>query len=564
MSARARIPAAAAVRGWARDPRVRSAPRHPAGPAVALALLMVVSAAAHLRLNRGMIPFAEELGWAAEYRHLGSGMLELWVGWFDPLARLTYNALFATVGPTESLAYPLLAAASNLLLAGAVYWYCHHLGRPWGGVLVATALLWMGPALYTILWSLNSLNAVGMAALPVALVLLERGGRRRDVLATGVLLVSMGFAGPVSVGVCAGLLVWTALGPRDERRRMWVPGIPLLVYAVAYAVLPGTEGTRGGLRDNLPLIPEHVLDSAGATLAGIGAQIDSLARLETPAAGHALLALAAVAVAAGWSRLDPAARRRVVALGAAAVAEWGLVALSRAQLESPAASRYIILGAVPVLLIGVELARACGPRWSAAGVAALAIATAANGLLLVDNARDFRLVFRTTTAELSAAELAMPAAPGDVSFPNSIAVGFLTPDSWTAALGRIGPSYAVPPGRIAAMRAYERTVVDGMLLDMGAAGVVVEPSPATGAGRRCTTVSGAGEVPVPAGGAIVTPAAGGAAIVNLRRFADAADVERGVAVVDGQRALVPVRPDAADEPWRVVVAGSARVCGADA
>ncbi|MEQ9093927.1 MAG: hypothetical protein RLN63_07445, partial [Miltoncostaeaceae bacterium] len=498
--------------------------------------------------------------WAAEYRHLGSGMLDLWVGWFDPLARLTYNALFATVGPTESLAYPLLALASNLVLAGGVYWYCHHLGRPWSGVLVATTLLWMGPALYTLLWSLNSLNAVGMAALPVALVLLDRGGRRRDLLAMGALLVSMGFGGPVAVGVCAGVLAWTALGPAGERARMLVPGVPLAVYSLAYLVLPRAGGPSGGLHENITATPGHVLDSAGATLAAIGAQIPSLAVLATPAAGHLLLALAALAVAAGWSRLDPAARRRVIALAAAAVAEWGLVALSRAQLESPAASRYLVLGAVPALLIGVELTRAAGARWAAAAAAALGVATAANAALLVDNAREFRTIFDRTTAELTGAELGMHAAPADAGFPNSIEIGFLTPHSWSAALERIGPSFAVAPDSIAAMPVYERAVVDRMLLDMGVARAAAAPGEGTVDGAACTTVIGTGEVPSRAAITVVTPLAGGAATVNLRRFGPAADADRGVAVPAGGHAVVTAAPDRASEPWRIVLAGSARVC----
>ncbi|CAN0590350.1 unnamed protein product, partial [Laminaria digitata] len=182
-----------------------------------------------------------------------------------------------------------------------------------------------------------------MAGLPLALLLLERGDRRGDLWALAVLLVTMGFAGPVAVPVCLGILVWLALQRPLDPRRFAVGATPLGVYLVAYLTLPeGGYGATGPLVQNARDTPAYVVDSAmgvAAALAGMGPPADG--QESVPAMGAGILVLAVAAIAATWRRLGPGPRDRVVALAATALAAWTMVGISRAHNDAPSTSRYI-------------------------------------------------------------------------------------------------------------------------------------------------------------------------------------------------------------------------------
>ncbi|MEQ9337285.1 MAG: hypothetical protein RJQ03_08840, partial [Miltoncostaeaceae bacterium] len=401
---------------------LRALAARPLAPWIALAAALILTVAAQLRVSRDTIPLTDELGWAVQNEGATSGMLELWGGWFDPLARLTFNLIYGAAGLDASLSFRLLAVACNLVLAGAVFAYCLRRARPWTGVALVVLLGLLGPAVHTLVFPINALNAVGMAGLPLALLLLERGDRRGDLWALAVLLVTMGFAGPVAVPVCLGILVWLALQRPLDPRRLAVGATPLGVYLVAYLTLPeGGYGATGPLVQNARDTPAYVVDSAmgvAAALAGMGPPADG--QESVPAMGAGILVLAVAAIAATWRRLGPGPRDRVVALAATALAAWTMVGISRAHNDAPSTSRYIILGAVPVLLIAVEVTGVAGRAWRLGALGLAAVAIFANALLLSEYAAGIREQARIARAEFGALELVMedvapvPAAPGSI------------------------------------------------------------------------------------------------------------------------------------------------------
>lgn len=539
--------------------RTAEALRHPAAALVALALALIATAAAQLRVGRDTFPLTDEIGWAVQNEGPTSGMLELWGGWFDPLARLTFNLIYATAGLDAGLSFRLLSLACNLALGLAVFWYCARRARPWTGVALVLVLGLLGPAVHTMLFPVNALNALGMAALPTGLVLLERRDRRGDIVACAVLLLAMGFAGPVAVPVCAGLALWLAVQRPFDARRLAVPGVPLAVYALAYLTLPeGGYSTEGPLGDNLAALPGWVMDAAAGSVAALAAQGPPADGAGVPTMGAGLLVLAVAAVAALWSRLDAGARARVLACGGAALAAWALVGVSRAHIGDPTTSRYVLLGVVPLLLIAVELTSVAGRSWRLGALGLAAIAVVSNALLLADFAAGIREQARIARAEFGALELVMEDVAPAPSAPGSIPLAFAPPGPWSEAVGRHGPSFALEPGRIAGRPADERAVADRVLRDLGA--VSTGETAPSAPGASCTGLAGGGESVLSHRGVVVEPIGETPLSVNLRRFADAPDPERAIAVAPGAALSVDAVEDEAPVAWTLVLGGPARVC----
>lgn len=536
--------------------RLRRVAGHPRAPGIVLGAFAAAAALWHLHLARGMVVFGDELGWAQRYRHLGSGVLELWGGWFDPLARLTYNAVFATAGLREQWPLALMAVGANVALVVAVHLYCRHLGRPWTGVLLGAVLLVMGPAYYSLLWPLNSLNALGLAVMPACLILLARDTRRDDLLALGALLVGIGFAGPVVVALCPGIAVWLLMSDPRSRRRLLVPGIPVAVYAVAYLTLPGFSADQA-LRTNLRLAPGHVVETGAATAQALAGALDTVSTSRPTALGGALLALAVIALVALWPRLDAPARARVAAWGAVAATEWAFIAIARANLGAPGSSRYIILGAVPVLLIAVDLARVA-PRRAVWGAGALlAVAGVVNALMLHQaGAPQLRAISDQARAELGAVELTMDTlpAPGTIV---SVPLLYLVTDQWRTARERLGPTYALTADELARATPEQRAAADRALLSIGALSLPVLPAGDAPAGGVCGPAEG--DRPLAPGATLVVRPSAGAVTVTPRRFGDAGPPERAATVAPGS-ALIVSAVDDAGPPWRLAFDAPAEVC----
>jgi hypothetical protein len=483
-------------------------------------------------------------------------VLSLWGGWFDPLARLTYNAFFGAVGVENYLPFLVLAVACNLLLAGAAYWYCRRRGLPWTGVGGAALLLFMGPAGSTILTPLNALNALGMATLPAALVLLGRRRRRADVAALILLLVGMGFAGPVVVGVCAGVAVFLLAQRPIAWRRLAVPVIPVAAYLLAYVVLPGGAAAGTPLWDNLLASPRFMVEMAAAAVTGITAQ--------SPEMGGGLLALAALALVLLGPRLSPDARRRALALGAAALASWFLVALARAHTNAPEATRYVVLGAVPLLLIGVELARVAPRGWRAGLGIALVLATVANGKILDLQAFTIRTFSETARAQMGALELGLDTAPPTYT-PDSPLLGFVVAADWRTTRLREG-SFALRPVELPQASPADRLAIDEVLRQIGNLFITPPVSSADAADTpdptRCTRLTGPpATVTLDAGPVLLTASGGGPVTVQSWRFSDGPQ-NAPVVVQPGQAVTAVPQPDVSPVPWKLAVSGVARACPA--
>jgi hypothetical protein len=265
---------------------------------------------------------------------------------------------------------------------------------------------------------------------------------------------------------------------------------------------------------------------------------------------------------------------------------WIVTAVTRSTISAPDTSRYVYLGAVVVVLLGVELLGELAPAPRAIAVAAagvLVLYFALSGLTAMHNgAAGLRSTSQTLTAELGAMEEAAayvaPTFQPDPSRAPQIVAG-----PYLHTVHAIGSSPADTPTELVTADAASRTVAESMLIRIE--GVALAPigsrvalsalhpllagvsgSPPTRL-RRCwsTTATGPGsytEFIVPAHGLLVR-AGGEAADVAVRRFAPPlGGVDLGV-VAPHASSLVRFPVDGSGRPWfaRVSSGTPSEVCG---
>jgi hypothetical protein len=552
---------------------------------VVLTVLLLAAAAFLYRETRGTTLWFDEWEWALDRR--GSDLdtfLEPHNGHLSLVPVAIYKLLFATAGLGDYRPYRALAIVGHLACVALVFVYAY---RRVGGafaLLAAAVILFFGPGWQDILWPFQVGWLVSLAAGLGALLMLDRGDRVGDLVACALLGLSLASTS-IGIPIALGLAVDVLWG-RRRWRDAWVVAAPVALYALWWLPYHDTSTFR---RHNLVVAPGFVADAAGgavAALVGMGGSA-------FPDAGGTLLAwgrpLAVVAVALlAWrlARLTPIPPR-VLALLTIVLSFWTLTAASRAQIAPPISSRYLYVGAVVLVLLGVELARGASLSWPAGllvGVAAAATILANIGAMR-DGGRYLRGTARLTTSDLGALELARPLVRPDYVTRGLPGYPFVVVRArpYFAAEKALG-SPAATPAEIARKPEDARRVADTELIAIHQVGLLPSRSglrpgrkPALDGGDAGVGETGACirfqlpgvtaanansdlEFTLPPGGVVVT-AEGGPATVSVRRFAD--EFQPAGKLASSATAMLRIGPDRATQPWhvRVAPAGRARVCG---
>jgi hypothetical protein len=535
----------------------------------ALAVAMVVAAALVLHAGRGTSFWFDEWNWIQDRRGWTlDALLAPHNQHLSLLPVLVFKLGFATVGLKSYLPYRLVLLALHLLTAGLLFAYA----RPRaGGALAfaaATVLLFLGTGWMDIVWAFQIGYVGSLAAGLGALLALDRGTRRGDLVAALLLTASLASS---SLGLPVWAMAAVDVLARDGRaKRLPVLAVPAVLYLLWYAAY----GSGGDARlANVLQAPGFMADmAAGAAgaLAGLGSDWGRP------------LALAIGALVA-WRALTAAGRPwRLVALVVLPLAFWGLTALARAQFHEPAAPRYLYPGALFVLLVGAEAARGLrvtSRRAFVLGSVVLAAITVANGGALLDGGgylRDEASAVRGGLAAVQETGVAVPAGfqPAATDAPQ------ITVGGYRAAARDLGaPDLPRDP---AADDRNARAAADATLIRAGevsaapAPGVTAPgPAPAVEQATGATAAADAGcvlatattapatvTVAPPAGGLVVTPLPGGTATIAARRWGDGYGPAL-TTVASGAREAVTVRQDALPAPWHVqlTLTGAVRVCG---
>jgi hypothetical protein len=521
---------AAPLRAALNDERLR---RH--GPEVALGVGLLANLIVLLVASRHLGFFEDDFQFILQRRGFSvHTFLAPMNGHMSLVPIAIFKALFAIVGIGHSWPYRLVCVALDSACVVLLYLlFAPRAGRAIALLPAALLLaLGAGTGATDLIW-VTEIGFLGaLAAGAGALLCLQRGGRRGDRTAAGLLTLSLASSSP-GLAMCAGaaaLLAWS----RSPRRRWWVVAAPLALYGVWYL----GYGTQGLELSNLNRAPSYMVEIAGSALGALAGLSSS--RLQ---AGIALLAVLLTAlVARRGARLPPLAAAGMTA----AFTFWLLVALTRAQNHNAVNSRYLYPSAVCILIGAGALL-----SWRRTTPAGAALAAGALALVLVGDLGVMgRTVARRAAVDeqvrvvLGASELLGPA--GRPSFaPKPPFLPFLTLGSYLAAVRQLG-SPAAGPAQIEAAPPADRQLADRTLLTgeqlglerppplagasaptpLAHAGVLLAPVSDTGA--RClratpTATTGAWiEVAVPPGRSLYVSLGGsGSLAVYVRRFAAA-------------------------------------------
>ena len=370
--------------------RARSGSVRPRRAELVLAAGMVVSAVLALTLGSRASFTVDEYSWISLSADFSLGeAFDAYVGHLIAIPKLIYWIVLELFGIPGYAVFQLLTLASLFLMVGLLFAYLRRR---------VPDFVALAPCLILLVFPVDHLHyltgngvaiALALAFGIAALLAWERGSRSGDWWTFAFLLLGM-CSYTVAVPFAIGLLVLALFRPED-RRRAWVPAIPLVAYAVwrAIAASGGVESETGSTDwANLLLLPAWGFQSLGAVLAALtglgfdfsnvtGGPASEQGRLVGPA-----FALAALLALAWRARLGsmPAGfwvgGAALVALFASQVLVWGSL-----DARDPGAPRYLLPGAVLVVIVALEAAKGLG--WNRAAFSSLWLVTGASLLISI-------------------------------------------------------------------------------------------------------------------------------------------------------------------------------------
>jgi hypothetical protein len=268
----------------------------------------------------------------------------------------------------------------------------------WPALFAAAALMLLGQAFWDIVWQFQIGFLGSLATGTGALVALERERPRLACMLIVLAIASSSLGLPFAVGIGIDSLL--------RRRRLWVPFVPLVGYAI-WALLYGEAQVEWAMARTIPRKLWTGLEASTSAITG-------MPRMFGPALAIGLLG----AVVLAFRRGD---RARLTGLAAMPVVFWILEALARPGLQ-PDTARYIYPAALWIGLLAAEALRGYAPRGVAlAGISiVLAAGVANNASHLPENADRLRVLSKTTDSALTRARALGPSrmAPNARPDPN--------------------------------------------------------------------------------------------------------------------------------------------------
>ena len=543
-------------------------------PRLVLSVLLVASGLMLLWMGRGLSFFFDD--WDFVTHDYGGGLhslLAAHVGNISIFPVAVYKILFHVVGLDHYVAFRLVVIALHLLCGALVYVLAARRIRPAAALLAAALILFLGAAWEDLLWGFQVGYLLSAAGGLAAWVLLDDRRRRGSLLAAMLCLVVAVGSSSLGIAIMVGIAI--ELAWRRRWRDGWVVVVPALLYALWYLGYGESQVTSASLI-HAPGFAEDLAAAAFGGLAGRGLDW-----------GRPLALLGLLVLLRRLSR-PLSVSPRLAGLLATAFALWTVTAVARSTISQPEASRYVYLGAIVVVLTGVELLRDVEITWLATALASAVVAgCAVTGLTaLHEGSANLRSMSRTVTAELGALELARAYAPAGYQ-PDAHLAPQIMAGPYLHTVRAIGSSPADTPAEIAGADPGSRAAADGVLMALeGPRLVAAELGHSSGAhaptvvalasGRQvpngdCVELvpdPGAtmtGVVSLPQRGVVLANRGASAAGVGVRRFGDGFMPIAGTLGAHAVARLA-LAPDTARHPWQLQLLSPARVlvCGRSA
>lgn len=441
------------------------------------------------------------------------------------------------------------------LIAGGIgaAWAAYALMRPRLGAAIAAPvaclLLLLGSAWEITLIPAGIPNVYCVAGGLGAIWMLERKGRG-DIAACLLLLLSVA-SWSLGVIFAVGVAI-VLLGEPERRRSIWVPAVPLGLYAVwyvwAHLSLDLSADPQTFFFDNVFIVPTYLLAQASAvagTVTGLDYPFDGgfFSEFSTSTGfGPALAVIAAVGIGLGFRR------RGFSWLGVAGVTMlllfWVSLAMNLGTGRGPETVRYAYPSLALLIVIGAEAFRGqrADGRLALVPYILVALALATNLARADDGTRFYRLSSTQETSALAAVEF----ASGSVA-PDFVAGNFPTVEAgkYLDAVDRNG-SPAPDEEELLTRSEGDREFADET--SIGALGIVLAPPN----GASCRGAATASTIPgeEPLDGSVLLRAEA-PSDVSIRRFADEGTSLGALAGGRWQPLLLP--DDAADRGWTITV-----------
>ncbi len=495
-----------------------------------------------------------------------------------------YKAIQATFGMDSQMPYAVVSTATSLAAVVLLFIYVRRRVGEWVALAASVSILFMGAAYDDLLLPFQMCFFGSVACGLGALLALERGDRRGDLIACGLLVLGLLF-NEIALAFAAGIALAIVLD-RDPGRRLYVPGACVLLYAVWY-VGWGHTASDAVTAHALANSPSYVLD-------GLASNVASLFGLAAPSGlgtvsgldwGRPLLVgLGAAAILR--FRSHPAVSRWFWATSTILLLFWFLAATHASLTPSPNTSRYQWVGGIMMLLIAAELMRGWRPTRPAVLVLfAVAGAAALGGVsALHQGYQTLRPATSLQRANLAALEITSSRVPPDLVLTpensNNLYFNEIVAGPYLSAERKFGsPAYsttelstAPEPAQVGADK------VLAAALQLALRPVAQAPSP-TGPAPRLLGPAGAlvadggGCIPVrpvrgappvvslPPGGAALEAKGGTSANLYLRRYSS--DSFPIFARTLRANAVLSIPTDRSSLPWQLQLGatGPVTVCG---
>ena len=472
---------------------------------------------------------------------------------------LLYKGLVELFGLNSQLPFRLVLALAVAAVGIMVYLLVSARAGRFLGLVAATLVVFLGPAWEDLLF-FASIGLVGSLATGLgALVALERDTPRREAVACALLVCSIGFS---DAGLAFVVAATIALALRRRPRQLWVAAVPIAVFAMWWLSY-GSDAPSSVSGSNVEHVPRYTIDAVSTGLTSI-AGLNHGDAATVLRRGHFLLLVAGLALVVWWLRGGRPRAAVFVFLGGG-LAFWGLAGANYIPGREPSASRYQLIDAVLLILIGAELFRPgrLRPRTAAVigGLALLALASNVDAL-----AAGFRFMREQSAyvrTDLGALELARGRASGDVRLYETVAHNpFLSGVSarrYYAESDAHGSPPFSSPEEIASAPPRQRQAADHILA--AAYGMAPRSARAPASRRACRRLAassaGAGsETGLSARGDWITNLGKDAVALGVRRFAPASTPAYIGFLPSHSTARVAAPHDAVAGNWHLLAKGA--------
>ncbi len=490
-------------------------------------------------------------------------------GHLQVFGKLLYELLFQIAGGNYTV-FRIVDVAGVMTCVVLFFVLAKRRVGPVPALIPCLSLLFLGFGWEALLWAFDLHTIYALAFGLGALLALERGDRRGDVVACVLLALSIGMI-ELGLAFAVGVAISVLIRP-DRWRRLWIFLIPLALYGCWWIWSRHFHQTTI-FWSNVRLIPIDVTNALAAVSGSIfginplGPEVIQSVT-EITAGASVLAGIAAVALVLRLKRGD--VPPSIWAFLGVAFAYWSLIALAD---RPPDSSRYIFVGAVLVFLVAADALRGVAiPRPALiAALCVVVLAIPANIEKLNEGRagqRNDGLISRTEYAmlDLARGHVRPDYAPGED--PRVIHVGggvftALHAGDYLREAAEVGP-IGFSPSEVAEQSPTLRRIADASLAY--ALRVALHPAEPPADLGECTVERppAAGqqvEFPLPKAGLLLGVPGQRLVAVGIRRFAEPGEPSVTLAKLgEGGWATLRIPPDSASQPWEVYADGPVEAC----